>query len=124
MVVLEPKFCAYVRHAETIDEILGPMGVIPRKESNHYDPPLSKMGVAQAVITGQYLKAFFENELKPKNFVIKTSPYISCIMTACVIADQLGNASKKPTVQVDATLSQIFTTKQYAVDPLPNLEIF
>lgn len=59
----EKIFTAYVRNAETIDEKLGPVGVLSRCESNHYDPPLSKMGVAQAVVTGCYLKSYFENDL-------------------------------------------------------------
>ena len=57
---LEPSFCAFIRHAETTDESPGPVGVIKSRDINPHDPPLTKMGVAQAVITGEYLQEYFE----------------------------------------------------------------
>ena len=45
-------FTAFVRHGESQDEILSPLKIIPRSECNEYDPPLTKIGLAQSIITG------------------------------------------------------------------------
>ena len=58
-------FCAFVRHGESVDEIQSPTRVIPRSEERLSDPPLTKIGVAQSIITGQYLKNYFETEFRP-----------------------------------------------------------
>ena len=81
-----------MRHGERADDIRSPTQsaamnlILPRSQTLKCDPPLTKVGVAQAILTGQFLKEYFENKIKPNKIVIKTSPFIRCIMTACAIA--------------------------------------
>ena len=104
------NFCGFVRHGESVDEALAPKMVIPRSEMKEFDPPLTKLGVAQSIITGQYLKVYFESELDPTKIVIRSSPFIRCIMTACIIASQLGEGKlKAPTVVIDGNHAELLT---------------
>ena len=45
-------FCAFIRHGESVDEVLSPSRVIPLKETKDSDPPLTKIGLAESIITG------------------------------------------------------------------------
>ena len=116
-------FCAFVRHGESVNDVLSPLRIIPRSETKESDAPLTKIGVAQSIITGQYLKEYFDYYFDPTEIVIRTSPFINCIMTACAIASQLGERHH-PTVVIDSFLSDVLTSKNYDSDPLPELEIF
>lgn len=63
------------------------MLVLPEKDTLDYDPPLTKVGIAQAILTGRFLRDCFEkNEIKPSKIVVRSSPFIRTIMTASAIA--------------------------------------
>ena len=91
---------------------------------NEVDPPLSKLGYAQSIITGQYLQAYFECELKPTKVVITSSPFIKCIMTACAIASQIHEKFGAPQVVIDGFHAEVLTTKMFEQDPISELEIY
>ena len=105
----QETFSAFIRHGESQDEVLSPLKIIPRSEANEYDPPLTKVGVAQSIITGQYLKEYFENEFHPTEIIIRSSPFIKSIMTACAIASQLGG-KVHPTVEIDSYHAAVLTS--------------
>ena len=56
---------------------------------NPADPPLSELGIKQAIDTGNYLKNNFDVN-KYSQIVIESSPYLSAMMTAAQIASILG----------------------------------
>ena len=112
-----------MRHGESVDEVLSPTWVIPRSETKECDPPLTKIGVAQAIITGQYLKEYFKTEFIPTKLIIRTSPFIKSIMTACTIASQLGG-NNHPVVEIDSFNSEVLTSEKFDSNPLSELEVF
>jgi len=57
--------------------------VIEKKDENIVDPPLTKKGMQQASEAGKYLKQYFEeNNLNFDKIILKSSPFIRCIMTS------------------------------------------
>ena len=63
------------------------MLILPEKDTLKFDPPLTKVGIAQAIMTGRFLKDFFQkSELKPSKIIIRSSPFMRTIMTASAIA--------------------------------------
>lgn len=85
-------FIAFVRHGERADDSKlcyeKNWNIVKESEVNFVDPPLTKIGCSQAIVTGRYLKDYFK-KLKPTKIIVKCSPYIGCIMTASNIASEL-----------------------------------
>ena len=61
----EQSFSVFVKNGESVDEVLSPNRLIPRSESKSYDAPLTKIGVAQATLTGLFLQKQFDDIIQP-----------------------------------------------------------
>ena len=70
------------------------------------------------------MKEYFENEIKPIKLVIRSSPFIRCVMTACAISGQLGKGNKYPNVEIDGFNSETLSSYMYDCNPIPDLEIY
>ena len=67
---------------------------------------------------------YFENEFIPSKLIIRSSPFIRCIMTACAIAKQLGKGNKYPTVEIDGFNAEVLSSYMFDSSPIPDLEIY
>ena len=92
-------FCAYINHSDTISS-MDNFGIY-QDDLKMEDPPLSKLGIAQSIYTGRYLKQyFFDKYMYFDKIKIRSSPFIKNLMTACFIAKEMGI----PKVEVDSVL--------------------
>ena len=78
------------REPQVPDDISAEMFVVNQNEQNKIDPPLTKLGMAQAARLGKWLKKYIETDLKLDMTAIKiqivTSPFLRCLMTASIVA--------------------------------------
>ena len=112
-------FCALVRHGERADLKQD----YAQSIQNHWDPPLTKLGLSQAERTGEFFAAFCPSSdsseafnttstedglhLGFDRFIIETSPSIRCIQTANKIAEKLGVTKIKINYMASEFLSNL-----------------
>ena len=107
----------FIRHGERcdnsddIDEL--------NRVDNEYDPPLTKLGISQAHVCGQYLRKYLERGGYDR-MVIEASPFLRCMETAAAIAKELG----LPEVDVNYRCAEWLKLKFFPHGtPVPDLEI-
>ena len=105
-------FAGFIRHAELGDKVKD----FEYDELNFVDPPLTPQGELQAEETGKYLKKFFEeNKYKFDKFIIESSPWLGCMMTAERIGLELADM-KKFGIQYRA--SELLFSTMYEENPM------
>lgn len=111
-----------VRHGQRADDPL--VAQESTKIQLDYDPPLSKHGVAQAYMTGKYMRDFISaierKTGEPQKIVLLSSPFLRCIQTALALANGLDYFHKN-TLYITNEISEIQKTKFFSKDVLPDL---
>ena len=94
--------------------------MVPTQDTNQIDPPLTVCGVEQAKKTGQFLKRYFKDYgFQFEKIIIKSSPFIRCIMTAAAVAAELEQSE----VHIEPIASEILLPKMFTSNPIPLLEL-
>lgn len=97
---------------------------MPPEDMIEDDAPLTRKGIEQAERTGEWLRGFFEsNGIEFAQIIIKSSPYMRCIMTASYIATKLCSDQQAHIVQIDSLLSESLTEGKFVSDPTKRLAL-
>jgi len=98
--------------------------VVPREQTVADDPPLTYRGIDQSLLTGKFLKQYFEDtNMTFTKIIIKSSPFLRCIMTASGIAQDLFEDTQNVQIKIDSHLAELLDDKMYKENPIPKLEI-
>jgi len=110
-----------VRHGHRIDHL--PEEEKEREDYLHYDPHLSPQGKEEAIATGKHLKEFLSSDategLDLSQVKIITSPFIRCVETASLIAEQLNIT----TLTLEENICEWLGNTIYDQTPLPDLAV-
>ena len=87
--------------------------------TNNHDPPLTKLGVAQAHVCGKRLRNTLENKAYDR-IVIETSPFLRCLETAAAIAKELDISKIRVNYRYSEWLKEKFFPNG---SPVKDLEI-
>lgn len=91
-----------------------------------FDPPLSKHGIAQAHVSGKYLKEAIANleriSGETKKIIILSSPFLRCIQTAIFLSNSLDNFHKN-TIYINDEISEIQKSKFFSKNVLQDLHV-
>ena len=111
-----PCYYVFVRHCERAD-----YSNVPMRIPNPSDPPLSPLGVEQAIATGTFLKSYL-SALGVQIVAIEASPMIRALMTASFIAFALSLQEFLATFMLAEVHNHDFLKRQ-AISDFRNIEI-
>ena len=110
-----------IRHGQRADD---PCSNDPSFIELEYDPPLSSYGLAQAHLTGLYLREAISNlqssSGEKQKIVVLSSPFLRCIQTAIYLSNALDYFHKN-TIYITDEISEIQKSKFFSKDVLPDL---
>ena len=113
------RYCFVVRHGERADLARKHQQII----RNEVDPPLTELGLEQAVETGLFLRKYLqevEKEIGKKfdSVILESSPFIRSMATAAQIAKPLGINK----VKINYRFSERQAHGQFQESPIEQLE--
>ncbi|TNV75957.1 hypothetical protein FGO68_gene10477 [Halteria grandinella] len=108
-------FVGLIRHGERADYV--PKSCTSKKYTVHHDPPLSDIGIQQALETGKALKKFLIEEQGYETIVIECSPFIRTMMTAANIVKGMGTGQ----VQINYLFTELLAPHLFDDCPMGDI---